>query len=84
MIDYYVFFTASAISMSEITYNVKHNTVKITFDTNVQIGEGVLTIKYKGILNGDMAGFYKSTYADANGTKKIMASTQFEALDARR
>lgn len=70
--------------MSEITYNVKQNTVKITFDSSIPTGEGVLTIKYRGILNGDMAGFYKSSYADANGTKKIMASTQFEALDARR
>lgn len=31
-----------------------------------------------------MAGFYKSTYTDASGVKKIMGSTQFEALDARR
>eukprot|EP01034_Spumella_vulgaris_P034598 gene34598-42677_t len=31
-----------------------------------------------------MAGFYKSAYSDVNGDKKIMASTQFEALDARR
>ena len=32
----------------------------------------------------DMAGFYKSNYSDADGNKKVMASTQFEALDARR
>lgn len=31
-----------------------------------------------------MAGFYKSNYVDVNGVKKICASTQFEALDARR
>ena len=31
-----------------------------------------------------MAGFYKSNYSDADGNKKVMASTQFEALDARR
>lgn len=31
-----------------------------------------------------MAGFYRSTYADIDGNPKIMASTQFEALDARR
>ena len=63
---------------------MKYNTVKFTFDSSLPVGEGVLSIKYKGILNSDMAGFYKSTYADANGNKKIMASTQFEALDARR
>ena len=31
-----------------------------------------------------MAGFYRSTYTDIYGNPKIMASTQFEALDARR
>lgn len=31
-----------------------------------------------------MAGFYRSSYTDIHGQKKIMASTQFEALDARR
>jgi len=67
-----------------ISYNTKYNTVKFTFDGLLPVGNGKLLIKYRGILNGDMAGFYKSTYADANGTKKIMASTQFEALDARR
>jgi aminopeptidase N len=29
-------------------------------------------------------GFYRSSYSDVAGNKKIMASTQFEALDARR
>jgi puromycin-sensitive aminopeptidase len=68
----------------EFSYNNKYHTVKIGFEENLSIGEGKLIIKYRGILNGDMAGFYKSTYSDANGNKKIMASTQFEALDARR
>jgi puromycin-sensitive aminopeptidase len=31
-----------------------------------------------------MAGFYRSTYNDYQGVEKIVASTQFEALDARR
>ena len=72
------------IKMSEISYNFKSNTVSIVFESSVPVGEGKVNIKYSGILNGDMAGFYKSTYADANGNKKIMGSTQFEALDARR
>lgn len=73
-----------AIPSSEITYRVKQNVVKITFEAELPVGDGILTIVYKGILNGDMAGFYKSSYTDANGNKKLMASTQFEALDARR
>ena len=31
-----------------------------------------------------MAGFYRSNYTGIDGQSKIMASTQFEALDARR
>lgn len=31
-----------------------------------------------------MAGFYRSTYVDYKGDQKLVASTQFEALDARR
>lgn len=31
-----------------------------------------------------MAGFYRSSYQDVHGNTKTMASTQFEALDARR
>ena len=68
----------------EISYNTKYNTVKFTFDGPLPVGSGVISLRYRGILNGDMCGFYKSQYSDANGNKKIVASTQFEALDARR
>jgi len=71
-------------TIAEINYNVKYNTVRLVFDGALPVGTGKLSIRYRGILNGDMAGFYKSSYADAHGVKKTMASTQFEALDARR
>ena len=31
----------------------------------------VLKISFSGILNSDMAGFYKSCYTDADGNKKV-------------
>lgn len=71
-------------SLTGISYDLKATTVKLSFDGNLPAGEGSLKISFSGILNGDMAGFYKSAYSDAAGNKKIMASTQFEALDARR
>ena len=69
-----------------VSYDLKYHKVQLTFDAEIpaSVGEGKVVIQFNGILNGDMAGFYKSSYADANGNKKIMASTQFEALDARR
>lgn len=75
--------TSASQKMSGISYDFKLNTVTIKFPEKLALGNSVLSIKYHGILNGDMAGFYKSTYADADGIKN-MASTQFEALDARR
>ena len=44
-----------------------------------------LAIKFKGILNDQMAGFYRAKYVDSeSGETKYMATTQFEATDARR
>lgn len=44
-----------------------------------------LNVNYNGILNDNMAGFYRSKYKDAlTGEEKYMVSTQFEATDARR
>lgn len=78
------FKSVSSVQCIGINYNLKLTTVTFVFDGPLAEGNGLLSIEYSGILNGDMAGFYKSAYTDADGKKKIMASTQFEALDARR
>ena len=41
-------------------------------------------IDYTGILNDRLVGFYRSQYKDKNGKIKYIATTQFEAADARR
>lgn len=42
-----------------------------------------IQVKFKGIIQTNMAGFYKSFYKE-DGETKYMLSTQFEATDARR
>ena len=70
---------------SQIVENKKLKTVKFVFGSNISTSsQHVLKIEYKGFLNNQMAGFYRSSYTDIHGNKKIMASTQFESLDARR
>lgn len=76
--------TGESQDAEQISYHLKDNTVSLHFADELPLGTGVISLSFDGILNGDMAGFYKSGYTDADGNKKTMASTQFEALDARR
>ena len=43
-----------------------------------------LVLDFTGILNDNMAGFYRSTYKGQDGSTKYMATTQMEPTDARR
>jgi len=47
-------------------------------------GKAKLCIEFTGILNDRLLGFYKSQYKDKKGKTKYLATTQFEAADARR
>lgn len=75
---------ASPMSAIEIVMKVKEMTCKLGFEEVLPVGKGVLEIKYRGFLNDQMAGFYRSQYTNSKGEKKHMATTQFEAIDARR
>ena len=70
--------------MEQISYHLVDTTVSLHFADELPVGAGIVSMSFDGILNSDMAGFYKSGYVDADGNKKVMANTQFEALDARR
>ena len=46
-------------------------------------GKITIELKFQGILNDRLLGFYRSQYKQ-NGKTKYLATTQFEAADARR
>ena len=77
------------MNASEILYDPKASTVDLHFPEELQPGCSLpdtksLHIQYTGVLNSNMNGFYRSKYVDNEGVTQYMASTQFEALDARR
>ena len=43
-----------------------------------------LHCRFEGILNDQLHGFYRSTFTDVDGREQVIATTQFEATDARR
>ncbi|KAG5422099.1 hypothetical protein I9W82_001192 [Candida metapsilosis] len=55
----------------------------IKLGSTLESGKVLVKINYDGIIQTNMAGFYKSAYLE-NGVEKSMLSTQFEATDARR
>jgi len=59
---------------------------RTTFTLAQQASAGAwrLEILFDGILNDALRGFYRSVYTDEGGNEKTIATTQFEATDARR
>jgi puromycin-sensitive aminopeptidase len=61
-------------------------TERMTIETASAItpGRWVLHAAFTGILNDKLHGFYRSTFTDSEGAEQVIATTQFEATDARR
>jgi puromycin-sensitive aminopeptidase len=56
----------------------------LRFDEPVPAGPASVTMRFTGILNDQLHGFYRSTFVDADGLTQVIATTQFESTDARR
>ena len=57
---------------------------RFIFPQPLEPGEWKLTIRFRGVLNDKLHGFYRSQYVDSAGKTHLLATTQFEATDARR
>ena len=57
---------------------------RISLDGEAAPGAWVLDLEFTGILNDQLVGFYRSTFTDVDGVEQAIATTQFEATDARR
>src|SRR3990167_1989670 len=71
------------IKAKKINFDARSETAIILFVQKIPKGQGELELKFEGVLNDKMRGFYKSRY-EHNGKANYIATTQFEATDARR
>ena len=58
--------------------------VTLSFDLALAPGNAVLDIEFMGSLNDQLSGFYRSKFVGENGEELYIATTQFEATDARK
>jgi len=70
---------ASAISLDE-----ELTRATLVFGSELQPGEVTISLKFTGILNDKLRGFYRSRFTDDDGVEHTIATTQFESTDARR
>ncbi len=68
---------------TKISYDTEKEIVTLYFKNKILKGKGDLSIIFRGIINDTLRGFYKSKYI-IDGEEKYLATTQFEATDARR
>ncbi|CZS77032.1 unnamed protein product [Fusarium graminearum] len=89
-----VFVDSKLVESTKFDYDAKAQRSTISFDEELPVAsKAVITIEFEGIINNEMAGFYRSKYKPTgtpsasvpdDGEWHYMFSTQFEACDARR
>jgi puromycin-sensitive aminopeptidase len=67
-----------------VTYDDVEERASIDFGEQITPGLWHLHLTFTGTLNDKLHGFYRSTFKDEAGTEQVIATTQFEATDARR
>ncbi len=72
------------IEVTEIAYDEKYERATLTLAQQVAAGEHRLEITYRGLINDQLRGLYRSVYKDADGAEHPIATSQCQATDARR
>jgi puromycin-sensitive aminopeptidase len=70
----------------EATVTLDEGTERATLHLSEPLAsaEAVVSLRFRGLLNDKLRGFYRSTFTDDDGVERVIATTQFEATDARR
>ena len=83
-IDHAVLTDLDGPIIGSVSYDEAMQRAMIAFDRRMATGPAELNVRFRGVLNDQLAGFYRSTFTDIDGQQQVIATTQFEATDARR
>ncbi len=75
-----------AIDGTAASFSIDDDTEQLIVDLGSERAPGEITFSasFTGELNDSLKGFYRSTFADDDGTEHTIATTQFQSTDARR
>ena len=76
--------TSESLGPCDVETDNDSEIVTIVFESPIKVGSYLLALEFKGALNDQLRGFYKSQYEDTTGKTQYIAATQFESTDARR
>ncbi|MBI5018210.1 MAG: M1 family metallopeptidase [Deltaproteobacteria bacterium] len=62
----------------------EHERATFALGRTVAPGAYSLEVAFEGVLNDKLAGFYRSTFTEAGGHPRVIATTQLQSTDARR
>ena len=74
----------AVVTPEETRYDESAETVTFVFGSQLPVGRAKLELTFTGELNDRLHGFYRSIYKATDGAERTLATTQFEATDARR
>ena len=74
----------ASVPASSVTVDGDTETAVLDFGKVLSQGPAQLEMRFTGILNDRLVGFYRSEYQDTEGRTRHLATTQFEPTDARR
>ena len=57
---------------------------RLSLPAPLATGDATVSLSFSGTVNDQLRGFYRSTFTDAEGRTRTIATTQMEATDARR
>jgi puromycin-sensitive aminopeptidase len=67
-----------------VTLDESAERAHLALPSELPLGPAVVSMRFRGVLNDKLHGFYRSTFTDDTGVERSIATTQFEATDARR
>jgi len=72
------------IEVTGVTHDDEYERATLTLAHPAKPGTYTLDISYRGLINDQLRGLYRSMYRDRDGVEHVIATSQCQSTDARR